>query len=80
MRRVQQSAQGQRPHGGYTKSAVSPARFAAEGWVAFQRKNHGLRARFADSILNVGGAVFRADLMRGETASRIQLALGIRHL
>ena len=45
--RVQQIAQGQRPHAvGTQKSVVSPARFVAVGWVVFRRISHGLLAQF----------------------------------
>ena len=52
VRRVQQIAQGQRPHAvGTQKSGVSPARFAALGWVGFQRKKQELLVRFAATMV-----------------------------
>ena len=52
VRRTPQIAQGQRPHAvGTQKSVVSPARFAASGWVGFRRKNLGLLARFAATMM-----------------------------
>ena len=81
VRRVQQIAQGQRPHAvGTQKSVVSPARFAAWGWVGFQRENHGLLARFAATMVKLKRGGLHMNLMAGKAALPEQLPVRINDL
>ena len=81
VRRVQQIAQGQRPHAvGTQKSVVSLARFVAWSWDGFQRKSWGLLARFGARMRGCECAALYTNLMAFKRALHGQFPMRINDL